>query len=111
MAKTLKDLSSEDRMRLMRFACSFAWADLEIRPKERDLVRKLQKQLELSGAEIAQAEEWLKVPPRPEDVDPTSVPREHRALFLQAAREMIGVDGEIDPEEAETFELFKQLLA
>lgn len=110
MASSLKDLSNDDRMRLVRFACSFAWADLEIRPKERDLVRKLQKQLGLTAEEGKQVDGWLQVPPAPEDVDPAKIPREHRELFLRAAREMITADGDVDADEAEAFELFQQLL-
>jgi uncharacterized tellurite resistance protein B-like protein len=110
MASSFKDLSQEDRLRLMRFACSFAWADLEIRPKERDLIRKLERQLHLTPEEVKQVDGWLEVPPPPEDVDPARIPREHRELFLKAARDMVTADGEIDPEEAESLDLLEQLL-
>jgi len=106
----LAKLSKEDRLRLMGFACSFAWADLEIRQTERDFIKKLQKKFKLAPDEIAQVEKWLEVPPRPEDVDPANVPAAHRKLFLEAAKGMIAADGEIDPAEAETYELFEQLL-
>lgn len=104
-------LRKEDRLRLMRFLCSFAWADLEVKKTERALVRKMVKALHLDEDEQAKVKGWLEVPPRPEEVDPAQIPREHRKLFLDAAREMIAVDGEIDPEEKETFSLFEQLLA
>lgn len=106
----LAKLSKEERLRLMRFACSFAWADLEIRQTERDFIKKLQKELKLDADEIAKVEKWLEVPPRPEDVDPAKVPAAHRQMFLDAAKGMIAADGEIDPAEAETYELFEQLL-
>ncbi len=107
---TLNELSKEDRLRLMRFVCSFAWADLHVQEKERKLVRSLVQRLKLGTAEAKQVEQWLKVPPRPEEVDPGQVPLKHRELFLNAAREMIVADGEIHPEEAANYSLLDQLL-
>lgn len=106
----LADLDSEDRLRLVRFVCSFAWADLEIADAERTFVAKLVRQLGLSPEEEQQAEAWMKVPPRPEEIDPTDIPREHRQLFLNQALQMVGADGIVDPNEVETFALFEQLL-
>src|SRR5437868_2003583 len=106
----LADLSKDDRLRLMRFVCSFAWADLHVHQKERELVRKLVKKLKLGAGAAAQVEGWLKVPPRPEEVDPTSVPPEHRQIFLAAAADVFRADGEIHPEEAVTFALLDELL-
>ncbi len=107
---SLQKLSRDDRLRLMRFVCSFAWADLEVKKTERALVHKMAKKLGLHADELAMVEEWLKVPPRADDVDPQSIPHAQRKLFLDAARQMIAVDGEIDPEEKESFSIFEQLL-
>jgi tellurite resistance protein len=107
----LKTLSREDRLRVMRFVCSFAWADLEVKSKERTLVRKMIKELHLEPDEVKLVEGWLQVPPRAEEVDPASIPKAHRQLVLDAARLMIQIDGSIDPEEAESFLLLEQLLA
>ena len=106
----LKDLDKEDRLRLMRFICSFAWADLEVQDAERSLVARMIERLDLNPAESNLARSWLEVPPRPEELDPAEIPRAHRELFLQAAREVIAADGEIDPDEAENLALFEQLL-
>lgn len=106
----LSDLESEDRLRLMKFVCSFAWADLEIAESERKMVGKLMRKMKLSKEEKAQVESWLELPPRAEELDPSLIPDEHRALFLTTAREMIEVDGEIATEEVENFELLEQLL-
>jgi uncharacterized tellurite resistance protein B-like protein len=106
----LDKLNREERLRLMRFVCSFAWADLEVKGKERALVRKMVRELGLTAAEKKQVDEWLKVPPPPEEVDPAQIPREHRKLFLEAARRMIMADNDIDDEERESFELLEQLL-
>ena len=107
----LKNLSREDRLRVMRFVCSFAWADLEIKSKERTLVRKMVKELHLEPDEAKLVEEWLEIPPRAEEVDPASIPKAHRQLVLDAARRMIKADGNIDPEEAENFALLEALLS
>lgn len=103
------ELGREDRLRLMRFVCSFAWADLEVQDDEKKVVDKLIKTLELED-DRALIERWLKSPPPPEDVDPTRVPRHHRELFLEAARAVFAADGVIDPKEQENFELLEQLL-
>ena len=106
----LKKLSREDRMKLMKFICSFAWADLEIRTEERQFVARMIVRLHLDEDEAAQVARWLDVPPRAEEVDPNEIPAAHRQLFLDAAREMIGADGEISEDEEETLELLEQLV-
>src|SRR5262249_51442735 len=99
VAPMLEKLDREERLRLMRFVCSFVWADLRIRDKERVFVRNLVKKLKLSADDAKLVEEWLKVPPKPEDIDPATIPRAHWKLFLDTARAAIASDGEIDPEE------------
>jgi uncharacterized membrane protein YebE (DUF533 family) len=107
----LRDLDREDRLQLMKFVCSFAWADLEVKDSERAFIGRLMRRLELGPEEKAMVESWLEVPPPPEEVDPTDIPRGHRDLFIQAARAMILADGMIDDAEAENFELLSQLLS
>ena len=106
----MKQLDREDRLRLMKFICSFAWADLEIQDAERDFVKKLVTELELDDEEKAQVEAWLDVPPRAEELDPAEIPRSHREIFLETARAMIVADGRIDEDEAENFALFEALV-
>lgn len=106
----MQRLKKQDRMRLMRFVCSFAWADLEIQQEERAFVGKLVKQLDLDEDEKNEVEAMLERPPRPEDVDPAMVPREHREVFLDAVYAVIASDGTIAPEEYENYEIFKTLL-
>ncbi len=103
-------LEPEDRLRLLRFVCSFAWADLEIAPEERDFVARIVEQLNLDDAEKKLVGSWLQQPPAPEDVDPTDVPREHRELFITAAEKTILADHRVTEEEAESLTLFKRLL-
>ena len=103
-------LSRAERMRLMRFVCSFAWADLEVQDEERKFVARLMHRLALDDEERRQVEAWLKVPPPPEEVDPSQVPREHRQLFLDTVRQLVASDRVLDPEERENLALFEQLL-
>jgi len=106
----LLDLEREDRLRLMRFVCSFAWADLEIVDKERELVQSLIEKLELDDEETKMVQGWMKIPPRPEDVDPLEIPPQHRQLFLNVMMDMVRADGVIASDEIENFHLFEQLL-
>jgi hypothetical protein len=103
-------LDHEDRLRLMKFVCSFAWADLEVRDEERQFVRRLMKRLELNPAEKQQVEAWLEVPPPAEELDPAEVPRAHRQLFVDTARAMIASDGVIAANERESLDLLEMLL-
>ena len=107
----LTKLDREDRLRLMKFVCSFAWADLEIADQERRLVTRMVEKLGLADDERKLVAQWLEVPPRAEEVDPAQVPLAHRQLFLQAARETIAVDGEISEDERENLALFEALLS
>lgn len=94
----------------MKFVCSLAWADLEVRKKERHFVHKLVKKLHLDEKEAKMVDEWLKVPPPAEEVDPARVPHQHRKVFLDTVKAMAAADGEIDEEERESLELLEQLL-
>jgi uncharacterized tellurite resistance protein B-like protein len=106
----LLDLDRIERLQLMKFVCSFAWADLEIQPEERRFVASLILRLGLEPAEQAEVLRWLEVPPRPESVDPTQIPVEHRRLFVDAIRGIIEADGEIATEERENLSLLEMLL-
>lgn len=106
----LDTLDREDRLQLMRFVCSFAWADLEVTDGERDFVIRLVDKLDLDDDERKQVAKWLEVPPRADDLDPADVPREHRQLFLDAARAMILSNGRLGDVEAENLVILDQLL-
>jgi len=106
----LDALNKEDRLQLMRFVCSFAWADLEIADAERDFIVKMVVRLDLDEEEQEQVAQWLEVPPRADDLDPADVPKEHRQLFLDAAKAMILSDGNVEDVEAENLIILDQLL-
>lgn len=101
-------LAREDRLRLMKFVCSFAWADLEVQSEERIFVRRMTTRLGLRPDEAAQVEAWLQAPPN--DVDPEEIPREHRSLFLGTLRELVLADGEVDEHERASLALLEDLL-
>jgi uncharacterized tellurite resistance protein B-like protein len=106
----LASLDQNERLQLMKFVCSFAWADLEIRPEEREFIAGLIHRLKLAEDEARQVDAWLKLPPDPESVDPTEIPAAHRQLFIQEIQGVIESDGEVAVEERESFDLLKVLL-
>lgn len=107
----LEQLDRRDRLRLVEFVCSFAWADLEIKPEERRFIADLIRRLDLAEDEDLCVQQWLDRPPRLDDLDPTSIPSAHRRFFVEAIEGLIESDGEIAEEERESFEIFQQLLA
>ena len=106
----LKELTREERLLLMRFVCSFAWADLEVKLEERELVARLIRRLQLDDAEKRQVFQWLESPPPLGSVDPALVPREHRIKFLRAVESTVTVDGEVSPEERDSLLVFAKLI-
>jgi uncharacterized tellurite resistance protein B-like protein len=104
-------LDPKARMALLKFVCSFAWTDLKVQQKERDLVMRIAGKFSLAPGELKQVEQWLKVPPRADDVDPTAIPKAHRQVFLDAAMAMIAADGKVVPAERDQWNVFADLLA
>jgi hypothetical protein len=105
----LDTLSHGERLQLLRFVTSFAWADLEVSPAERAFIHRLVSLLHLDAKEARQVQGWMKVPPPPDDIDPTTVPHEHRQLFIDVVREMLHADGDVSEEERENLALLEQL--
>jgi hypothetical protein len=103
-------MNAADRMNLLRFVCSFAWTDLRIAQQERDLVMRIAGNLGLTDSEAAQVAAWLKTPPNIDDLDPASISKAHRELFVQAAELAIKADGRVVPVEADALSLFRELL-
>ena len=103
-------MAREDRMLLLKFVCSFAWADLEIQAEERSTIARLMERLLLDADERKIVEGWLEAPPDPEGVDPQLVPPEHRSTFVRAIENVITADGVVTPREREQLVLLAQLL-
>jgi len=106
----LASLDRAERLQLLRFVASFAWADLEVSQEERDYVNGLVARMGLDEEEKRAVEGWLKLPPRPDDLDPALVPIEHRQLFIDAAKETIAADGKINQDELDNLAVLQQLL-
>lgn len=107
----MQTLDRDERMRLMKFVCSFAWADLEIHRREREFVARMVERLELDETDATQVAGWLEVPPSAAELDPMAIPAEHRAVFVAAARGMVEADGVVNDDERDCLEIFEQLLA
>ena len=103
-------LSSSARLRLLRFVCSFAWADLQVTPAERAAVQGLVRRLRLTAAEKRQVSGWLEVPPPADDVDPNDIPPGQRQLFLDEVRRLVVADGRLSGEEQSSYRVFERLL-
>jgi hypothetical protein len=106
----MQELSREDRLRLLRFVCSFAWTDLEVNDEERDFVRRLVDRFDLSEEDRVRVGQWLERPPAPDEVDPADVPISHRELFLHMARSVVATDGRLEPGERDSLAIFEELL-
>ncbi len=107
----LHELDPKQRLQLMKFVCTFAWADLSVHPEERAYVERLVSRLGFEPEEVKQIQEWLLSPPPEESVDPTNIPQEHKRVFLAAIDGVVAADGVIAPEERESVKLLKELLA
>ncbi len=106
----LSELDPSDRLQLMKFVCSFAWADLEIHRKERAFILELVRRLEFDPDDSRKIARWLEVPPQPEEVDPTTIPDEHRRVFLRSIEGLIEADGVVSQGEIDSLDLFRSLL-
>ena len=106
----LAKMDRAERMLLLKFVCSFAWADLRIADQERTFVHKMMRKLKLDDAEKRQVESWLELPPRPDEVDPNEIPLAHKRTFLEVAREIVSADGDISEEERENLSLLEMML-
>ena len=106
----LDQLDRRDRLRLVEFVCSFAWADLEVKPEERVFISRLISRLELDEEENLKVQQWLDRPPSLDGLDPMSIPPAHRRIFLEEIEGLIESDGEVSEEERDSLEIFKQLL-
>lgn len=104
-------LHRDERLRLMRFVCSFAWADLRVTDAERAFVLDLARRAHLSQHDQGLVADWLDSPPGEDDLDPFEIPDAHRKMVLDAALEMMAADGEISRLEIESYALFETLLA
>lgn len=103
----LDRLPSDQRLLLLEYVCSFAWADRAVRPEERALVRRFARALAMTWEEAGQVERWLRAPPAPRPLGLDHLDPEARLVFLEAVEAVILADGAIaDGEQALFTELF-----
>jgi len=107
----LDGLDRRQRLQLMQFVCSFAWADLQVRDEERAFVARMIERLDLDADEREQVHRWLDAPPLADAIDPTAIPRAHQQAFVDAIEGVIASDGEVAPEERENLAVLRELLA
>ena len=107
----LASLAREDRLRLMKFLCSVAWADLEVRAEERAFVRRMVTRLGLRPDETAAGRDVAAGAATHRRRRPELHPVEHRKLFLDTLRELVHADGEVDEQEETSLALLEDLLA
>ena len=103
-------LDPAERLQLMKFVCAFAWSDLEVSGEERLFVADCIRRLHFTEEERAQVWGWLEVPPPAEEVDPSSIPAEHRQLFIEAIGRLVASDDEVTAAERESLVLLSQLM-
>jgi uncharacterized membrane protein YebE (DUF533 family) len=106
----LQSLEAAERLRLLAFVTSAAWADFRVSAPERAYILDLIARLGLEEEEAELVRAWMMSPPPAELVDPMEVPPEHRQIFLDAVLGVSAVDGVLTEGETETFNLLSQLL-
>jgi hypothetical protein len=103
-------LPTRDRLRILRFAASFLWADLNVDLEEEAFLLALAHELGVPPASLPAIVEMLASPPEPEQIDPTLVSPELAAAVRDVALRAIAADGRVMPREMELFDLLDELL-
>ena len=102
----LDQLSEAERVELMRFLCSFAWADGEVQAPERELLERVLGGLKLGAQARAEVTAWLFSPPDMTGFDFAAIPAEKRQLFLDQAFAIASAHGGLAAEELRHLEMF-----
>lgn len=96
-----------EKLKLLRFAASFLWADLTIEDAERTFLLELASELDVHRAD---ADALLARPPSADEVDPARVPAPLADAVRAVALRAIAADGVVAPKEMELFDLLDALL-
>lgn len=96
-----------ERMKLLRFAASFLWADLDIADAERTFLLELAAELDIARAD---AHALLDRPPTADEVDPARVDPFLADAIRAVALRAIAADGKVEPKEMQLFDLLDALL-
>ncbi len=100
-------MDRETRRLLVQLACFAAWSDLEVHPREREVVLQIAMNLALED-ELDEVEEWLTH--APPEIDPNVIPRDQRQAFQDALVAVVLADGRVTPEESATVRLIREML-
>ncbi len=103
-------MSTDDRLRVLRFAACFLWADLEIDPRERAFFVDLARELGVPDDAVDEIAAILESPPTGDAIDPTHVPLDLAPTVRDVALRAIASDGRIEPAEMALFDLLDELL-
>jgi hypothetical protein len=109
-AKGLGALTRRERLQLLKFVSAAIWADLQVGEREKSFLLSLALKLGIPEEEADHLRDWLERPPPPEEVDPSRIPPEHRAIFLDAIRAGMSSDHGLDAPERETLDVLEELL-
>ncbi|MCC6621534.1 MAG: TerB family tellurite resistance protein [Deltaproteobacteria bacterium] len=102
-----KNASPVIKKKLVQMAAIAAWADLEVRPIERDVVLDIARQMGIDGPDLKEVRGWLES--GPPEFDPYEIPLSHRQAFLEALLEVATADGRIATEESEMIRILREL--
>ena len=108
---TIPKLLHDEKVLIFKFLCVLAWADFIIHPNERKLIEQLALDFQVGPNINQMIQGWLQHPPRPEEVDPYTIPTELIELILEHACGVAKADGGIDIWELEMIELLHSLCA
>lgn len=103
---TPNELTEAERVELMRFLCSFAWADGEVQSQERELLERVLGGLKLGTQARAEVTEWLFTPPDMTGFDFAAIAAEKRQLFLDQAFAVASAHGGLAAEELRHLQMF-----
>jgi len=99
-----------DRLRVLRFAASFLWADLTVDLAEQAFFHDLVRELDVPPTALDDVLDMLDTPPAAEDIDPTRVPPALARTVRDVALRAIASDGRVAKREMDLFELLDELL-
>lgn len=100
-------LAPREQRALFALARSFAWSDLELCPREIELLLALGEALGVGPAATSDA---LAGPPEPEEIDPARLPRGCPELVLDVALATMSAQRPIDAEATARFRLLEELV-
>ena len=99
-------LTSEERVELMRFLCSFAWADDEVQDEERVVLMKVLDNIGLGEDDRTKVLAWLEERPDMTGFDFGSIPQDKRDIFLDLAFSVASAHGGLAKEELAHLQMF-----